>query len=75
MTALDWLCHGISDHLFCRAPFVNQLLHIHLMSDEEILNVDTPRMFPTGGFSAPLKQDQTLIVLQQKVLNDSISLW
>jgi hypothetical protein len=54
MTALDWLCHKISDHLLCGAPFYGQLLHIHLIIDEEITNVDIPCMFPTGGFSIPL---------------------
>ncbi len=74
MTALDWLCHEISDHLLHGAPFDGQLLHIHLISDEEITNVNMPCTFPTGGLSVPLKWDQTQTVLQQKVLGDSISL-
>jgi hypothetical protein len=56
MTALDWLWHEISDHLLCWAPFGGQLLHIHSISDEEIIvNVDMPHTFPTGGFSVPLR--------------------
>jgi hypothetical protein len=55
MTALDWLCHNISDHLFCMASFDGQLLHIHSIRDEEITNVDAPHTFPTGRFTVPLK--------------------
>jgi hypothetical protein len=55
MTALDWLCYKISNHLFCRAPFNGQLLHIHLICDEKVANVDMPCTFPTGGFAVPLK--------------------
>ncbi len=55
MTALDWLCHEIRDHLLCGAPVDGQLLNIHLISDEEIMNVDMSCMFPIGGFSVPLK--------------------
>ena len=55
MTTLDWLCHEISNHLFRRAPFNGQFLHIHLISDEELSNVDMPHTFLTGDFSIPLK--------------------
>jgi hypothetical protein len=48
MTVLDWLCHEISNHLLCGAPFNGQLLHIHLIGNEEIVNVDIPGTFPSS---------------------------
>jgi hypothetical protein len=55
MTALDWLHHKMSNHLFCWATFDGQLLHIHSICDEKVAIVDMPCMFPTRGFTIPLK--------------------
>jgi hypothetical protein len=44
---LQWLCHKVSNHIFCRTPLNTNLLHVCSIRDEEVPDVDVSRSVPT----------------------------
>ncbi len=50
------------------------LLHVHLVTHKEVPNVDVPHALAARSLPIALKENSTLVVLQQEILNDSITL-
>ena len=49
VTALQRLCQKVSNHFFGGTPMDADLLHIHLVTNKEVLNVDVPGVFAAQG--------------------------
>ena len=51
MAALQWLCHKVGNHVFCKAPLNANLFHICPIRDEEVPDVNVSRPLTTWGFT------------------------
>jgi len=47
MAPLQWLCHKVGNHVFCRTPFYTNFLHVCLIRDEKVPDVYVSCSFPT----------------------------
>ena len=74
VTALQRFHSKTSNHILGGTPMDTDFFHVYSVTHKEILNVDMPSVLAAQSLPVALKEDCTLVILQQEILDDPISL-